>query len=85
MVTVNNDFCIGKAALRDAAEMRIHITDKILNILTIFKFAEICFSVLLFSIWENIEDGFIFRICQNSLVLFSAGITFEFINGEYFR
>ena len=43
MVTVNNDFCIGKATLRNAAEVRIPITDKILNILTIFKFAGICF------------------------------------------
>jgi len=40
---------------------------------------------LLFSIWENIEDGFIIRIRQNSLVLFSAGIAFESINGKYFR
>ena len=43
MATVNNDFCIRKTTLRNAAEMGIHITDKILNILTIFKFAEICF------------------------------------------
>ena len=65
--------------------MRIHVDDNILYILLVLKTAEIADHVCLFAIGKNIYDLSVSGVSQDRLVLLSAGIALEFVNGQHLR
>ena len=80
MVAICNDLCIREALFCYRTKVRIHITDKIFHAVPIFESQKIFFKVLLRPILKDIPNLSVLHVCQNRLVLLSAGISFELVD-----
>lgn len=83
VVTVDHNGSLRETNLGDFSEMRIHVDDNILNLFSVLKTTEIANHICLFAVGKNIYDLSFFGVCQDRLVLLSASITFEFVDGQH--
>ena len=82
------EFLVGrslKTNLGNLAEMRIHVDDDIFYLFSVLETTEIPDHICLFTVRKNVYDPSVPGIGQDRLVLLSAGVAFEFIDGQHLR
>ncbi len=85
MVPVDHYFCVREAYFSGLFEVTVHVDHYILHVFSVLKCKEILDQIALFAVGKYVRYLPVFRVGQDSLVLFSARVALKLVYGQYLR
>ena len=85
MITVSNNFGMREAYLADPAKMRIHITNKVFDLISGFKLGEIRDQIFFITVGKDIDHLVILRVGDDAVILFTAGVPLKLVQRDHLR
>ena len=85
MIFICNNSSLWEAYLCNLPKVRIHVTNKVFDIVSWFKLWEILHQIIFITVWKNIQNLSSRGICDDAVVLLTTGIALEFVQRNHLR